>query len=113
MNENTSDHSQLQQGDVLLSVAKLPDGCKRIEDKRGIVLAEGEHTGHFHGIESDGEVALMEAPDKRRYLVNNTSSPITIRHQEHKPVTVEPGIWAVGQVHEYDWFQQMERRAVD
>lgn len=105
--------SQLQQGDVLLcKVGSVPDGAKKIVDKRGVVLAEGEHTGHYHGI-NEGSIELLEAPSGVRYFVNGGDEPVTIKHQEHNPVTVDPGIWQVGQVREYDWFQQMERKVVD
>jgi hypothetical protein len=106
---------QIQQGDVLLlRVSKLPAGAKRMAaDKRGIVLAEGEHTGHHHRAEDCGGLALMEAPSGMRFMVNETDAPITIRHEEHKPVIVEPGIWQIGQVQEKDWFNDMVRKVVD
>jgi hypothetical protein len=107
-------NKQLQQGDVLLAlVSKLPANCKKIaKDNRGVVLAEGEHTGHYHGIEEDA-VCLMEAPDGTRFLVNEGELPVTINHQEHKPVTVDPGIWAIGIVIEHDYFADMVRNVVD
>lgn len=107
--------NHLQQGDVvLLKTTKLPDGCKKLTcDHRGVVLAEGEHTGHYHGIEETGGLALMEAPDGVRFLVNEGEAPATIKHQEHKPVTVQPGIWQIGQVIEKDWFNDMIRKVVD
>lgn len=90
-------------------VASLPVGCKPVRcDNRGVVLAEGEFSGHYHGIE-DGGVDLMEAPSGARFLVNGTDKPVTLTHQEHKPVTVDPGIWQIGQVREKDWFQDMVR----
>lgn len=102
-----------QQGDVLLKrIAALPAGCKTINDKRGIVLAEGEHTGHYHGI-TDGGVELLEAPDRTRYVINQSNRPAILTHQEHKPVTVDPGIWRVGIVREKDWFTEMVRNVVD
>ena len=100
---------QVQQGDVvLLRVGNLPSGSKRLGcDKRGVVLAEGEHTGHHHRISDTGGVALMEAPGGLRFLVNETEDDVVIQHEEHKPVTVAPGIWQVGQVREKDWFADM------
>lgn len=107
--------AQLQQGDVLmLPVSALPKGCKTIKDRRGVVLAEGEVTGHYHGIaEEEGEVALMEAPDGRRFVVNSGEKPVTLTHQEHKPVIVAPGAYQVGIVREKDWFQDMVRNVQD
>jgi hypothetical protein len=49
----------------------------------------------------------METPDGARFLVNSGEEPVTITHKEHKPVTVDPGIWQVGQVLEKDWFNDM------
>lgn len=107
--------NHLQQGDVLLlRHSALPADCKRVTcDKRGVVLAEGEHTGHYHGIENEGGLALMEAPDGKRFLVNEGKEAVTIKHQEHKPVVVQPGIWQIGQVVEKDWFNDMVRKVVD
>ncbi len=112
--QNQITHARWQQGDVLgLRIAALPAGCKRLpSDARGVVLAEGEHTGHYHGIEDSG-VALMEAPGGTRYLVNESDAPVTIKHQEHRPVTVDPGIWQIGGVREKDWFTEMVRPVVD
>ena len=106
---------QLQQGDVvLLRISKLPGDCKPAKkDARGVVLAEGEFTGHFHGIKAMRGLALLEAPGGTRFLVNGTDEPVTITHQEHKPVTVEPGVYQVGQVREKDWFQDMVRTVRD
>lgn len=108
-------NNQNQQGDVLLlRVSKLPVGCKKVScDKRGIVLAEGEHTGHHHRSESGQGLALMEAPDGARFLVNETESDVVIRHEEHQPVTVSPGIHQIGGVIEKDWFSMMVRKVID
>ena len=114
-NKNKSTVHQLQQGDVLLlSIPALPTACKPTKkDARGIVLAEGEATGHYHGIDNERGVALMEGPAGERFLVNDTGDAITIKHQEHKPVSVPPGIWQIGQVREKDWFADMVRPVID
>ena len=105
----------LQQGDVLLSrVASVPENCKAINDRRGVVLAEGEISGHYHGIEETEGVQLLEAPDRRRYLiVSQARKTASLTHQEHKPVTVEPGIYQIGIVREKDWFSEMIRPVID
>jgi hypothetical protein len=110
----TKNKNQIQQGDVLIFIQSLPENCKRIKtDKRGVVLAEGEHTGHYHGC-ADGGLALMEAPDGKRFVVNETDEPRSFVHQEHKPVTI-PGhsIAQIGIVREKDWFQDMVRNVID
>jgi hypothetical protein len=110
---------QLQQGDVTLEQLKsLPDGLtfNKVEDQRGIVLAEGEVTGHYHGI-ADSNAQLLEAVDssgtKRRFLCNNSDKTISLTHQEHKPIVIDPGIYEVGLVNEYDYLSQMVRKVQD
>lgn len=104
-----------QQGDVLLlKIDKLPEGCFRrpLQDSRGVVLAEGEHTGHWHGA-NDISLAIMDAPDGKVFLENSGDVPVEIKHAEHKPITVEPGIWEIGIVREKDWFQGQTRKVYD
>lgn len=103
---------QIQQGDVLLRIVKkLPDGCIRLKTKQ---LAAGEHTGHHHSFCNEGNVVLMEAPDKTVFAVNEGDTPETLTHQEHKAVTLQPGeIAEFGQVIEKDWFADMVRKVVD
>lgn len=104
-----------QQGDVLgKPILHLPDGLVVVRnDGRGVVLAEGEHTGHYHSIE-DGGVQLLEDPKtKVRYLVNKNSKPATLKHQEHNPITIETGIFEIGIVREVDHLTGMVAPVVD
>jgi hypothetical protein len=103
---------QIQQGDVLLrTVAALPKGCVRLKTKQ---LAAGEHTGHHHSFNHDSGIALMEAPDKTVFAVNEGTKPETLTHQEHNPVTIQPGeVAEFGQVIEKDWFTEMVRPVID
>ena len=98
-----------QQGDVLLvQVEGIPDGAKALRaDVRGLVLAEGEATGHAHVV-TDAGCALMEAGDKV-YL--SAPDGATTRHEEHGAVTVPPGVYEVRKVREVDPFSE-EVRAV-
>lgn len=99
-----------QQGDVVLRrINKLPEGdCKIISHKK-LILAEGEVTGHYHGIEE---------PSSYLYQIGNTvvldlKETATLTHQEHNHITLEAGLWEVGKVQEYDYFAQMKRNVVD
>ena len=102
---------QLQQGDVLLRrIDRLPTDVKEVARKEGaIVLAEGEATGHAHRI-LDVDAMFFEK-DGKFYLKND--SAVIVKHEEHGPITIEPGIWEVGQVREKDWLSGMVRRVVD
>jgi hypothetical protein len=108
MNQN-----QKQQGDVTLSkIGKLPSGLKRIDTKGVAVLAEGETTGHYHGIHDEG-VALLEDDRGNKFVENKTGKTVMLTHQEHKPIQVEHGIWEIGIVREHDYFMDMERKVID
>ena len=104
---------QKQQGDVLCTkLESLPEegARKKIKrTKRGLVLAEGEATGHAHIIE-DTDAELIQIGE--RMLLNLTKSA-TIKHDEHGPITLEPGIWEIGRVREKDWLNDMVRTVAD
>ena len=83
---------QIQQGDVTLEKIKsLPDGVKLVNPRsRGIVLAEGEHTGHAHCITKHKDIAWMY--EKEGVLYVKALDTVTIEHEEHKPVTIPAGV---------------------
>ena len=101
---------KIQQGDVIIKkCSKIPASAKRVKRSiRGFVLAEGEATGHAHVIIDNVEV--YEA-DGVLYLKN--SEQVSVRHEEHKPVTLSPGIWKVEIVKEYDPFKEEARKVMD
>lgn len=104
---------QLQQGDVLLTritKEQLKNAVKVPMDKRGIVLAEGEVTGHYHGIEEIEDAELYRIGEK---MLLSVKEPVELKHQEHGPITIEPGVWEIGIVREYDYLTQMVRSVVD
>ena len=105
--------TKLQQGDVLLrQVTSIPDGPRTLVKKNNqgeMVLAEGEVTGHYHGImEHDSEMFMVG--DK---TFMDLKSPATLTHQEHGHITVEPGIWEIGRVQEYDYMSKMVKPVAD
>lgn len=101
---------QLQQGDVLFkSVDVLPEGAKKMNRVNGqIVVMHGEN-GHTHVI-SDVDAMFYEK-DGKTYLL--ATKPVRINHEEHHTQTIPAGIWEIGQVKEYDYFQEMERTVRD
>ena len=100
-----------QQGDVLLKVADtLPEGAVKVAPKpRGVVVAEGEVTGHAHvldpGIVTEYEFGGL------RFL--NVAKQTELRHEEHAAVTVAPGLYEIGGVVEKDWLSEAVRPVVD
>jgi hypothetical protein len=98
-----------QQGDVLLKrIQSLPWGEQKEVTKQRLVVAHGE-SGHSHVIENDGATMLLIG--ETFYLQLEKDS--IIKHEEHKPIHLEKGIWEIGRVQEYDWFSKMVRQVVD
>src|SRR5256885_15172118 len=98
-----------QQGDVLLrKLDAMPEGKAKIVARKTLVLAHGE-SGHSHVIEDD-EAELIQIGER---MIVNLTRAATVKHEEHGPITLEPGIWEIGRVREFDWFAMMERQISD
>lgn len=112
----------MRQGDVLtILVASLPATLSpRKRTRRGIVLAEGEVTGHAHTIAAK-DVVHFDATDATRAAEQLLASVglkvelgrehaptflevptgATIRHQEHASIELAPGKYVV--VRQREW----------
>ncbi len=102
---------QIQQGDVCLErVNKVPVGAKKLKraHQKGTILAEGEATGHHHAIADECELYELNGV---LYLENE--HPVKLSHEEHHTQTIEPGIWQIGIVKEYDYFEEVTRNVAD
>ena len=103
---------QIQQGDVLFRRVNIetPTGKPIKPSKRGHVLADGEATGHQHVIEDVSDAELYAEGER---ILLHVLKQTTVTHEEHKTVTLEPGIYEIGRVQEYDYLQQMARQVRD
>ena len=100
----------IQQGDCLLvKLNSLPEGKLKIINKGRCILAEGEHTGHAHIVEDD-EAELIAIGETMLLKLGNQT---ILTHQEHGPITLEPGIYQIGRVVEKDWLSGMVKPVVD
>jgi glutamine cyclotransferase len=102
-----------QQGDVLLKrVTTLPKGTRvpiKKNSRGEMVLADGETTGHYHGIlEEKSELFTLDGK-----VFMDLKEPATLTHQEHGHIKLEKGIWEVGRVNEYDYLSKMVRPVQD
>ncbi len=98
-----------QQGDVLLrKLESMPEGKRKVIARITLVLAHGE-SGHSHVIEDD-EAELIQIGER---MLLKLTKVATVTHEEHKPITLSPGIWEIGRVTEYDWLSRMERQVID
>lgn len=92
-----------RQGDVMIrQVAKLPKDATEVQTKGRIVLAYGEVTGHAHAIteREAKEYTMAEAAGAvRRFL--KVVSEATVRHEEHAPIPLPPGVYEIVQQREY------------
>ena len=96
-----------RQGDVfLMAVAALPK-AGRVE--RRAVLAEGEITGHAHRLQDPASAQVFSVGNE--LFLEVLVDTATIVHEEHGPVTLPRGGYAVRIQREYS--PQEIRRVVD
>ena len=98
-----------QQGDVLLrKLDSMPEGAPSNVTRKRLVLAHGE-SGHSHVVEDD-EAELIQIGERMLLKLERAA---TVKHEEHGPITLEPGIWEIGRVKEYDYLSGMTRPVMD
>ena len=86
-----------RQGDILISaVEAAPRGAVRRSDG---VLAEGELTGHSHRIEHRATAELLE--HRGALYLRVMADEAKVVHQEHGPITLPRGVYAVWRQREY------------
>ena len=101
------------QGDVTFAEAKWEKIGEIAKHDGSFVLALGETTGHKHVI------TVEKATDMEiRRLHNNEFlmtllAPATVTHEEHLPITLQPGTYRVGAEREVDHFSQTIRQVID
>lgn len=93
----------IRHGDVVLVRVdeEIPASATKVgADPRGVVLAEGEATGHAHVIADQSAAVLfgVEGADWRWLEVN---VPVPLRHEEHHDVILDPGRYRVSIKREY------------
>jgi hypothetical protein len=99
---------EYQQGDVILRKVKLIP--RNAVVKRGLLVQEGESTGHVHRF-SDKHVSLWEFEGKTFVSVKKKPAPLT--HDEHEPIKVPPGSYEIDLVREYDYDKHEVRHVID
>lgn len=105
--KKTPERGIVRQGDVLLvPLDGIPVGLVDVPRVKGsVVLAEGEATGHAHAISSRRARLLRPVPytstaARARFLLVE-EAPVTLRHEEHDPITLAPGAYQVVRQREY------------
>lgn len=101
--ENLARHGDLS----FRKIAKLPKGLKT---RKGLVLAEGEFTGHAHRL-SGKDVAILENDSEMYVEVRGSDANLT--HEEHSKIILAPGTYKVITEREYDYFLEETRKVLD
>jgi len=93
-----------RQGDVLLiGVEALPHTVVPATPADGrVVLAYGEVTGHAHAIWSDRVHFFREDGTGRGFIQVYGSEPVALTHEEHDPISLNPGTYEVVRQREYE-----------
>ena len=118
-----------QQGDVILrKIDALPEGLNKQDSK---VLQHGETTGHMHQFDRDAAVTVYVGTTSPKDSLSDSSElnfktvtengnkyivvdvPALLRHEEHKPITIEPGVYEIDIVREFDYDKFEMSRVVD
>lgn len=111
-----------QQGDVILRpISKLPEGYELTEDK---VLQEGETTGHKHQFLDTKAVSVYALTGGQPLNQGDTihlgiGKVVIVRkqteltHEEHKPISLPPGVYEMDLVREYDYDKEETARVLD
>ena len=93
---------QFRQGDVLIEriASKNPTGTESpVEAVSGrLVLAYGEATGHSHSLDAGSGTLTL---DEGGVMFLTVEELTAVEHQEHNPVTLEPGTYRVTRQREY------------
>jgi hypothetical protein len=92
----------VRQGDLLLvPVPALPEGARRARSGC-LVLARGEATGHAHVVDDVRASLHRLAWSPATYLSVVGDEPVSLVHQEHDPLEVQPGVYEVRRQREYE-----------
>lgn len=92
-----------RQGDVLLvAIEAAPQNAETVKrTKRGLVLAEGEATGHAHVITDEAAELVTADEAAELYLLVHGTEAVELTHDEHATVLVPPGTYEVRRQREY------------
>ena len=89
--------NQIRQGDVFLRrVDSIPEGLEPVAPENiGLVLEEGEVTGHFHTISETDFTKMWKGPDTafNELFLEVTTEKVDLTHDQHGTVEVPKGLW--------------------
>ena len=80
--------------DCQLKFSALPTG--------GVIVAEGEVTGHKHVIVAEPDSLVEIAQDERGYFLKVNKGQAVMQHVQHGVQTIERGLWFIPRQVEFD-----------
>lgn len=89
-----------RQGDVLIKkVESIPAAAKQQDPEKGrFKIEDGEATGHAHAVKEEEGISMF-IDGGVKYLQVGIATALT--HEEHSPITLEPGIYEFRRQREY------------
>lgn len=108
-----------RQGDVrfkrILSEKDLPADNKLIPT--GVIVQEGEMTGHFHKLNGKGSTQAQVLIDldhpNQKYVSVSGQEGALLQHEEHPELDIEPGVYKISIQREYDPMKKVARTMQD
>lgn len=102
-------------GDVdLIPVNEIPKGLKKVATKIGNYVVRHGESGHKHVLTIEKtnavDIYLDEKTGMHYFKVNE---PTKISHEEHRTITITPGIYREDNETEYNPFEKILRQVKD
>lgn len=93
----------IRQGDVGIAPAKsLPANLEAVPRTNGrVVLSQGSATGHAHAISSERAQLFRDPKAGATFLQITGDEPVSLDHEEHAAIPLDPGVYEVIQQREY------------
>ncbi len=90
------------QGDLLFVKVAQAAGVPVGPEQGRLIMAYGEVTGHHHSVAVRAGLTLTRVDEGVQYLtIDELLGPAVVEHQEHGPITLDPGIWEVRRQREW------------
>lgn len=101
-------------GDVtIFRIEELPAEFSKAELEPMSALAYGESAQHLHQLQGqpgiDFEAKILPTGERLLRIVN----PTALKHQEHSPIVLPPGLYRTGIQREYSPFDKRVRQVID
>jgi len=103
--------SQMYQGDIVRLKIKKPLGKVSFQPlpKQGLVVAEGEVTGHKHLLVAEPESLIDFGRDEHGWYIKVKKGRAKLTHNIHKPLMLTEGLWFIGGQFEYSEIEKLRR----